>query len=198
MPRTTLDARRLGLSVDARPPLRTSRKTRYTASGRSAGTEPPTTPGCFPHRARPDPRGFLLVRFSNVGRHRAGGRRHAAAHIEKPPTSGTSDRKPRMTGFGAHRPPGRGVRLDRGMDRNRHDRPIPAIHGSCRRRSAASRDRPFMHLTAFERGRRSRTGRRHHISARLLTTMQLTKDQSNVTGVCLLRLTFNANTSGRA
>lgn len=86
MPRTTLDARRLGLSVDARPPLRTSRKTRHTASGRSAGTEPPTTPGCFPHRARPDPRGFLLVRFSNVGRHRAGGRRHAAAHIEKPPT----------------------------------------------------------------------------------------------------------------
>jgi len=97
MPRTALDARRLGLSVDARPPLRTSRKTRHTASGRSAGTEPPTTPGCFPHRARPDPRGFLLVRFSNVGRHRAGRRRHAAAHIEKPTTKRSSEHLSQMS-----------------------------------------------------------------------------------------------------
>ena len=38
----------------------------------------------FPHKLDPAPRGLLLGRFFNAGRHRPSRHRHAAAHIEKP------------------------------------------------------------------------------------------------------------------
>ncbi len=38
----------------------------------------------FPHRLHPAPRGLLLGRFFNAGRHRPSRHRHAAARIEKP------------------------------------------------------------------------------------------------------------------
>lgn len=55
----------------------------------SARNHTPTRPCRFPHRASPGPRSFLLVRFSNAGRHRPCGKCHAAARIEKPPTKRT-------------------------------------------------------------------------------------------------------------
>jgi CheY-like chemotaxis protein len=39
------------------------------------------------------------------------------------PTSRSSDGVDQMTGFGAYRPPGHGVRRGRGLERNRYDRP---------------------------------------------------------------------------
>lgn len=38
----------------------------------------------FPHRLHPAPRGFLLGRFFNAGRHSPTRHRHATARIEKP------------------------------------------------------------------------------------------------------------------
>ena len=66
-----------------------------------ARTTAPMTPSRFPHSSQPSPRGFLLVRFSNAGRHRTGGNRHAAARIEKPPTMRTLIADPRTSACAA-------------------------------------------------------------------------------------------------
>ena len=49
----------------------------------SAPKVPPATPSRFPHRPRPDPRGFLPERFSNAGRDRSSDKPRTPARIGK-------------------------------------------------------------------------------------------------------------------